>query len=161
MWLHSGSIRSGQAHLTANPTLCQTGSGATERLDSHPIPRNHEWTQRGEAASTLECADLSALSAGDLSPSNAGRRPTLPGRWTRPCFGDKSQSGKSGDKSPHSKFLPTCARSFITVAGIHTNHAGQIEQIEWSGGANMIRPMASSVSALSGIVANGHQAIHF
>ena len=25
----------------------------------------------------------------------------------------------------------------------------------------MIRPMASNVSALSGIVANGHQAIHF
>ena len=33
--------------------------------------------------------------------------------------------------------------------------------VEWSGGANMIRPMTSSVSALSGIVANGHQAIHF
>ena len=25
----------------------------------------------------------------------------------------------------------------------------------------MLRPMASSVSALSGVVANGHQAIHF
>jgi hypothetical protein len=33
--------------------------------------------------------------------------------------------------------------------------------IEWSRGANMIRPMTSNVSALSGIVANGHQAIHF
>jgi len=32
--------------------------------------------QRGEAATTLECADLSALSAGDLSPSNAEWRPT-------------------------------------------------------------------------------------
>src|SRR5206468_7611597 len=47
-------------------------------------------SQRGDAATTLECADLSALSAGDLSPSNVARRPILPGRWTRPCFGDKS-----------------------------------------------------------------------
>src|SRR6059036_472593 len=134
---------------------CSTWSRQLEYPPELQTTNGHERTQRGEAATSLECADLSALSAGDLSPSNAGRRPTLPGRWTRPCFGDKSQSGKSGDKSPHSKFLPTCARSFITVAGIHTNHAGQIEQIEWSGGANMIRPMASSVSALSGIVANG------
>src|ERR1017187_5610712 len=32
--------------------------------------------------------------------------------------------------------------------------------VEWSGGASMIRLMTSDVSALSGIVANGHQAIH-
>src|SRR5437867_8681969 len=30
-----------------------------------------QMAQRGEAATTLECADLTALSAGDLSPSNA------------------------------------------------------------------------------------------
>jgi hypothetical protein len=33
--------------------------------------------------------------------------------------------------------------------------------IDSSRGANMIRPMTSNVAALSGVVANGHQAIHF
>jgi hypothetical protein len=33
--------------------------------------------------------------------------------------------------------------------------------IEQSRGANMVRPMTSNVAALSGIVANGHQALHF
>src|SRR5438093_1495925 len=53
--------------------------------DGFAVGREHKITparfaRRGEAAVTLECADLSALSAGDLSPSNAGRRPALPGR---------------------------------------------------------------------------------
>ena len=34
-------------------------------------------------------------------------------------------------------------------------------KVEWSGGANMIRPMTSNVSALSSVVAKSHQAIHF
>ena len=33
--------------------------------------------------------------------------------------------------------------------------------VEWSGCANMIRPMTSNVSALSSVVAKSHQAIHF
>ena len=36
-----------------------------------------------------------------------------------------------------------------------------LTRVDWSGGANMIRPMASKVSALSSVVAKGHQAIHF
>ena len=56
---------------------------------------NRRWTQMNPVRpsrnhSGMECADLSALLAGDLSPSNAGRCPNLPDRWTRPCFGDKS-----------------------------------------------------------------------
>jgi nifR3 family TIM-barrel protein len=43
-------------------------------------PEEPQMAQRGGAATTLECADSSALSAGDLSPSNVGRRPTLSGR---------------------------------------------------------------------------------
>ena len=53
-------------------------------------PSGGDPCQRGKAATPLECADLSALLAGDLSPSNAGRRSNLPVRWTRPCFSDKS-----------------------------------------------------------------------
>src|SRR5215813_9266992 len=33
--------------------------------------------------------------------------------------------------------------------------------VEWSGGANMIRSMTSNVSTLSSCVAKSHQAIHF
>src|SRR3977135_117152 len=55
----------------------------------------------------LECADLSALSAGDLSPSSASGAarifPRAAGRG--PALATSRQSGESGDESPHSKSL--------------------------------------------------------
>jgi hypothetical protein len=45
----------------------------------------------GNEPQALECADLSALSAGDLSPSRAnGASGYSTSRWTRRCLADKS-----------------------------------------------------------------------
>ena len=52
----------------------------------------------------LECADLSALSAGDLSPPNeedSGLRRRAAERG--PALATSRQSGQGGDESPHSK----------------------------------------------------------
>jgi len=55
----------------------------------------------------LECADWSALSAGDLSPSSANQTPDYRQRAAQrdPALATSRQSGKSGDESPHSKAL--------------------------------------------------------
>src|SRR5437867_8569199 len=58
---------------------CSTWSRQLEYPPELQTTNGHERTQRGEAAATLECADLSALSAGDLSPSDAERRQNSPG----------------------------------------------------------------------------------
>jgi site-specific DNA-methyltransferase (adenine-specific) len=57
----------------------------------------------------LECADLSALSAGDLSPSNAEGASGFPAQAAErgPALATSRQSGESGDKSPHSTSIWT------------------------------------------------------
>ncbi len=64
------------------PAWCVTPSGRAwfPRNRSLPILRVRR------AATDLECEDLSALSAGDLSPSHPRRCPSLPGRCTRPLL---------------------------------------------------------------------------
>ena len=65
-----------------------------------------------EHASALECADLSPLLAGDLSPSNCTARTISAKRQVQvarraavrgAAWATSRPSGKSGDKSPHSK----------------------------------------------------------
>jgi excinuclease ABC subunit A len=67
-------------------------------------------------AVTLECGDLSPLSAGDLSPSHAGRRAVANQALNAPSPGGKPPGRKSGDKSPQSKIpglsiMDVCALS--------------------------------------------------
>ncbi|MBE0542480.1 MAG: class I SAM-dependent DNA methyltransferase [Verrucomicrobia bacterium] len=52
----------------------------------------------------MECGDSSPLSAGDLSPSNSPGAPASPRAAARgSALPTSRQSGKGGDKSPHSK----------------------------------------------------------
>src|SRR5213594_4392990 len=59
-----------------------------------------------------------------LSPSNAGRRSTFPGRWTRPCFGDKSPKRQSGDKSPALQVSCGLRRGVLADSATHGLAAG-------------------------------------
>jgi alpha-L-arabinofuranosidase len=61
------------------------------------------WTAGGRGA--LECADLSALFRGDLSPSNTRLIPTPRAAERGTALATSRQGRKSGDKSPHSKTL--------------------------------------------------------
>jgi hypothetical protein len=62
----------------------------------------------------MECGDLSALSAGDLSPSS--RQADTLSRWRRsldaPWLADKPASHESGDRSPHSRVFRHVAASW-------------------------------------------------
>jgi ABC-type antimicrobial peptide transport system permease subunit len=74
----------------------------------------------------LECGDSSPLSAGDMSPSSPGGRTNW---WSRACdairraalrgtaLPTSRQSGKSGDKSPHSKVAWAAFAGAIGLVG--------------------------------------------
>ena len=72
---------------------------------------------------TLECGDLSPLSAGDLSPSKSAARPQ-PGEPLErgSALPTSRQSGKSGDESPHSKALRAVSQRAAQTLDWWTNH---------------------------------------
>jgi hypothetical protein len=78
-------------------------SGIKNSIVVHWPEKKHSVPDAGTA---LECADLSALLAGDWSPSNAGHITNFPRATPRGAASPTSRrSRQSGDKSPHSKIL--------------------------------------------------------
>jgi len=79
--------------------------------DKSPGPKSCDQSQHSttslpprsrETDAALECGDLSPLSAGDLSPSNAPTPSDAPPSANACGLADKSAIKQSGDKSPHS-----------------------------------------------------------
>jgi hypothetical protein len=86
----------------------------------------------------------------------------LPGTWkarsgaaSRPCEAEPSRTRRHQHRRPAT--ISRAAHELCALVG----DSSMAATVEWSGGANMLRPMTSNVSALSSIVAKGHQAIHF
>src|SRR5437867_11702008 len=86
-WKTAASVQPFRGRVTSVSIFDFFPPNQHRRLSSssrkRPTVFNHEWTrltQHGEVAIALECVDLSTLSAGDLSPTNAGRRPARRGR---------------------------------------------------------------------------------
>jgi len=89
-----------------------SGNWPTRRRIACWQRRRRMGVQLRQSASALECGDLSSLSAGDLSPSNAVVRMHCQKRSARvvrrtalrgAAWPTSQPSGQSGDKSPHSK----------------------------------------------------------
>jgi hypothetical protein len=79
-------------------------------------------------------------------------------RQARTFTAELAPAGVSPNQSLLSLLGPTthCRGGIFTRSHVKDRRL----HVEWSGGASVIRLMTSVVSALSGIVANGHQAIH-
>ncbi|HMP82277.1 MAG TPA: ATP-binding cassette domain-containing protein [Verrucomicrobiota bacterium] len=100
-------------------------SGTLVELSRHPesitgqcLRAEKKFPARGERrAVSLECGDLSPLSAGDLSPSKTRRARTQRTAERGAALLTGQQSDQSGDKSPHSK-----ASLFLTLRDAGVNN---------------------------------------
>ena len=82
------------------PKLAIIGTGIAGLGCAHFLQSRFNLTRR-----SLECGDLSPLSAGDLSPSKSRTRPAFSAPLPRGSASPTSRrSNQSGDKSPHSIF---------------------------------------------------------
>ena len=76
----------------------------------------------------LQCANMSALLAGDFSPSSANRTPDRSQRAVErgPPLATSRQSGKSGDKSPPPKRRIPCANLHYFIGGTRSKQIGRL-----------------------------------
>src|SRR6266545_2459300 len=99
-------------------------------------------SMRVRSSEAMECADWSALSAGDLSPSNASGVSNFVARAAErgPALATSRQSGQSGDESPHSKFWRTRPRLSQNPGGTSYTSPPIVRKSSKKSGTRVTRP---------------------